>query len=369
MSKSIKKKEILKLLNNKKIKNILFISGINSFYKLKVKKYFKSILKNKNKFYFLKKSHLPEINELKKIMKFKEKVKPDFIIAIGGGSTLDYAKIACSFKFSKKLTKKIIKSDIDLDVRKKIKLLAIPTTAGSGAEITSNSVLYIKKKKYSVEDKVIQPNYFFLEPRFLKSTSLQIDGSSGFDAISQAVESMFSLKSTKTSFNYSQRALKILLRNFKNFIQRKNLANSYQMAIGANLAGKAINISKTTLPHAISYPITSNYHVPHGHAVSLTFNKALKFNYFNMDKSLANFSLKKRFITLFKLTNTKNIYDLDNYFLRIKQIASLEQNFSKLGINLKKDLSNILFGVNKQRLKNNPVKIKKKNVVDILKNI
>ena len=65
------------------------------------------------------------------------------------------------------------------------------------------------------------------------------------------------------------------------------------MAIGANLAGKAINISKTTLPHAISYPITSNYHVPHGHAVSLTFNKALKFNYFNMDKSLANFSLKK----------------------------------------------------------------------------
>ena len=80
-------------------------------------------------------------------MKFKEKVKPDFIIAIGGGSTLDYAKIACSFKFSKKLTKKIIKSDIDLDVRKKIKLLAIPTTAGSGAEITSNSVLYIKKKK------------------------------------------------------------------------------------------------------------------------------------------------------------------------------------------------------------------------------
>ena len=63
----------------------------------------------------------------------------------------------------------------------------------------------------------------------------------------------------------------------------------------ANLAGRAINISKTTVPHAVSYPFTSNYGISHGHAVSLTFEKFFKFNYFNKHKSSANFDLQKRF--------------------------------------------------------------------------
>ena len=58
------------------------------------------------------------------------------------------------------------------------------------------------------------------------------------------------------------------------------------MQLGANLAGKAIDISKTIAPHAISYPFTSMYGVPHGHAVSLSLNQILKFNYFNQNKIL-----------------------------------------------------------------------------------
>ena len=102
---------------------------------------------------------------------------------------------------------------------------------------------------------------------------------------------MFSLKSNNLSLKYSSKALKLLLKNFESFIKKKQLTNSYNMAIGANFSGKAINISKTALPHALSYPFSIIYGVPHGHAVSLTFNEFLKFNYFNIEKNSANFSL------------------------------------------------------------------------------
>ncbi len=180
---------------------------------------------------------------------------------------------------------------------------------------------------------------------------------------------MFSLKSNLDSVNYSSRALKILFSNFENFLSNKKISNSYNMALGANLAGKAISISKTTLPHAMSYPFTINYKVPHGHAVSLTFNKFLKFNYLNLDQNTAKFSLKNRFDILFKITKTKNIFELDKFFFNLKEKALLEQNFTKLGINIENDLNKILGGINDQRLKNNPIKVKKKDLKHILINL
>ena len=364
MSKQIKKtKDIEKTFRSKKISNILFISGRNSFFKTQANIFFDKILKNKNKFFYFKKQKFPDFEELKEIIRFKEKIKPDLVIAVGGGCVLDYAKVAINFSSSAFLKEKIINSAIEKTIRKKVKLLAIPTTAGSGAESTSNAVLYINNIKFSVEGNLICPDYFFIEPKFLQSTNLITDASAGFDAISQAVESMFSLKSNTKSLNFSSKALKLLLKNFESFIQRKQLTNSYNMAIGANFSGKAINISKTALPHALSYPFSILYDVPHGHAVSLTFNEFLKFNYSNLQKNSANFSLEERFKALFKITNTGNIFELDNYFKVIKKKAGLEQNFSKLGVNIKSDYNKIIEGVNEQRLKNNPIKLKKEDLV------
>ena len=79
---------------------------------------------------------------------------------------MDYAKIASNFSLSSNLEKKIINSDLEKKIRVKLKLLAIPTTAGSGAESTSNAVIYINNIKYSVEGSLIQPDYFYIEPKF-----------------------------------------------------------------------------------------------------------------------------------------------------------------------------------------------------------
>ena len=265
---------------------------------------------------------------------------------------MDLAKISSLFKLSKDLKKKIVNSDFNT---KKTKVLAIPTTAGSGAEVTSNAVIYINNIKYSVEGSQIKPDFFYLVPKLLMSSNSLLDATAGFDAISQSIESMFSQKSNKESLSFSKRSLKILLEQSTNFVNRKNITNAHHMSIGANLAGKAIAISKTIAPHALSYSFTTLYGIPHGHAVSLSFNQILKFNYYNQSKATCDFNLSKRYETLFKITKTKNIIELDIFLTNLKKELHLEQNFKKLGINFKNDYQKIISGINNQRLKNNPV--------------
>ena len=138
------------------------------------------------------------------------------------------------------------------------------------------------------------------------------------------------------------------------------------MLLASNLSGKAISISKTIAPHAVSYPFTSYFNVSHGHAVSLTLNDFLKFNYFNQKISQSSFNINERYKLLFKKFKVKNINELDLYLKDIKKKANLEDNFNNLGINLDKDIEKILDGLNEQRLKNNPIKINKKDIKEIL---
>ena len=139
------------------------------------------------------------------------------------------------------------------------------------------------------------------------------------------------------------------------------------MCLAANYSGRAINISKTTAPHALSYPFTSYYGISHGHAVSLTINEFLKFNYLNIHLADSKLDLKKRYNILFKSTNTKNIDELLRYVNKLKKIAKLETDFKKLNIRLNNSLNKILSGVNLQRLSNNPVKLNKYDIKVLLK--
>ena len=145
-----------------------------------------------------------------------------------------------------------------------------------------------------------------------------------------------------------------------------NKDNTSAMCLAANLSGKAISISKTTAPHAVSYPFTAIYNISHGHAVSLTLNKFLQFNFKNIKNSNCNFNLKDRYKIMFEVSKTDNIESFDKYLIDLKEKANLENNFLKLGIDLKKDYSNIISGVNILRLSNNPVELKKEDLKEII---
>ncbi len=360
------KKDFFRILRGKFFSRIFILSGRNSFEKSGAKKLLKKNLNNNQKsFVFLKKSKEPNLDELLKIKHSFNKFKPKLLLAIGGGSVIDYAKILCSTKIDNALKKKIIKNQ-NLDFKKTVKLLAIPTTAGSGAESTSSAVIYINKIKFSIEDEKLIPDYYYLSPDLIIKSNKLIKSSAGFDAISQSIESLISLKSNNISVKFAKESLSISLKNFIPSIKKPTLYNTYKMSLAANLSGKAINISRTTAPHAVSYPFTAHFGINHGHAVSLTIEKFLKFNYEKINFSNSNFDLNKRYELLFDIFKAKNIYQLIKKIYYLKKQSGLETDLTKLGINLKNNLPKILSGINDKRLSNNPIKIEKNDVKIIL---
>jgi alcohol dehydrogenase class IV len=359
------KNELAVLLKDKAFKKVFIICGHKSYYESGAKKVLDDLITKKNVGYFFKKFSYPDIRELEKIIIELKIFSPDLIIAIGGGSVLDYAKMANVLTNSENLKSEIFNNSYT--VKKKLtKLVAIPTTAGSGAEATSNSVIYIDKVKYSIESPELRPDFFFLIPELVIGASYKIKASAGFDAIAQAMESLISRKSNEESVNFAEKSLNLSSKYYLDYLNKPNNENTSAMCLAANLSGEAISISKTTAPHAVSYPFTSIYNVSHGHAVSLTLDKFLKFNYSNSEKSNCIFRLKDRYQIMFDITKTNNIESFDKYLKNLKMHANLENDFSKLGINIVEDYSKIISGINTSRLANNPIELKDEDLKKII---
>jgi alcohol dehydrogenase class IV len=354
-----------KILNKDLYTNILIVTGKNSFEKSGVKKIILNILKEKKFKVFYKKIKIPNLIELKKLIKLIKIFKPNLIISIGGGATLDLSKIANVMFNVKNLENKILLNNYRINKRF-CDLIAIPTTAGSGAEVTTNAVVFIKKRKFSIENDLIKPNDSLIFPEFIISSTFKTKASSAFDALSQAIESSISVRSTQESIKFSIKSIKFFLENYSSYVKSNNLSNTYNMCLSAYYSGKAISISKTTAPHAVSYPFTSYFGVDHGHAVSLTLAEFLKFNYDNNDKSLTNFNLLKRYEILFGLFKVNDIDEFIHKLNQIKKFFKLENNLIKINKHIPNKINLILSNVNEQRLTNNPVRITKQIIKSIL---
>ena len=357
--------DIKNFINDKGFKKIFVLCGKKSFITSGAEIFFKKLLNTKETKLFYKESEIPILEELIKIIKNIKNFKPDLILAVGGGAIIDYAKIANIVDVKDDLADLIINYNYPF-IKKYTKLAVIPTTAGSGAEVTSNAVIYVNGVKHSFESELLIPDNFFLIPEFLMSAPNKIKASAGFDAIAQALESLVSKKSNNQSVEYASKSLKISVNNYISFLNNPNLKNATEMSIASNLAGKAISISKTTAPHATSYPFTSLFNISHGHAVGLFFENFFKFNFDNLKRSETSFDLKKRFDLIFNLLNVKNISNFNSKITLMKKKAKLEDNLGILNININQEAEKIIKGINLLRLGNNPIKISEKDIYKII---
>ena len=353
------------LIKEKKVKKILVFAGKTSFKKSGAEEQLKKILKSVNYKLVFKNLAIPDIYELENFITEINKFFPDLIIAVGGGAVLDLAKISNNLFNEKNLKEKIIKNTYKI-FKNFCPLIAIPTTAGSGSEATSNAVIYVNKVKYSIEGNLIKPNYIIIDPYLILSTPISIAAASGMDAIAQALESLLSKKSTLKSVQFSKSSLELSLKSFENHINKKSFETSYKMSMAALNAGKAINISKTTAPHALSYPFTSYFGVKHGHAVSLTLSDFLKYNFKNLKYSNVSFNLQERFKVIFSIFKVHSINELEEKLKKIAANVGLTLELRDLNISKKSDISLILKNINAQRLANNPVEINISEIEKIL---
>lgn len=174
------------------------------------------------------------------------------IAAIGGGSAIDTAKC------------------IRRGAGKDVPLLAVPTTAGSGSEATHFAVAYRQGVKESVDCGL--PDVVLLDPSALDTLPPYQRKATMLDALCHGIESFWSVQSTEESRVYSRRAIGQIMKYYEGYLQNIPEGNA-RMLEAAHLAGKAINIAKTTAGHAMCYQLTKLYGLAHGHAAALCVAK------------------------------------------------------------------------------------------------
>jgi len=351
-----------KILKIEKPKKVFLVTGKDSFEKCGAKKEINKILTYaKCKFnYFSDFSPNPKLQEIQRGYKQFRESNYELIIGVGGGSSIDVSKAIKMFYFQ--------------DVQKKIPLIAIPTTNGSGSEATYFIVYYKGKKKQSKgNQKITLPDYVICDSQFSMFLPKKIAASTGMDALSQAVESYWSINSNEESKKIAEKSIKLSINNLEKSVNNPSRKTRENMMKAANLAGKVINITKTTACHSISYPLTSYFNISHGHAVGLTLAEILVYNSQVssancLDKRGVNY-VKKTINDLTILIGKNNPYEAKNKIQELMQNIGLETKLSQLGLK-KEDINIIIKNVFKsERIKNNPRDLKKKNIKEILESI
>ena len=191
----------------------------------------------------------------------------DALIAVGGGSAIDVAKcirLYAGMPGNGAAGAFLQQKSGDTG----IPFLAMPTTAGTGAEATRYAVIYYEGVKQSVTSVYAIPDTILMDSSVLKTLPLYQKKCTMLDALCHAIESFWSVNSTEESKQYSKKAIRQILDHMDGYLANEDTANA-EMLMAANTAGKAINITQTTAGHAMSYKLTGLFGIPHGHAVAL----------------------------------------------------------------------------------------------------
>ncbi len=352
-----------RILKENNLSKLFLVAGKNSYILTGMDDFAKKYLHEFHLTRFSAFNPNPCLEDIKKGSRLFLQDSYDAVIAIGGGTAIDVAKLI-KFTGENNLSTDTLLSDQSGIVSvSKVKLLAIPTTAGSGAEATSFAVMYSGESKYSVAHESLLPDFSIIDPDLARSMPAKLAASCGFDALSQAIEAFWSVNSTEESDLYAQTTISILFKSLVDSVKAPTAALRLNMAKAANLAGKAINITKTTAAHAFSYPLTSHYNISHGHAVAIMmlFILEINFNCRNEDvidaRGTGYFKYKlQRLLSIAKCCSES---DFISKWKEMMTCVGLSYKFTGLGIKSAKDIGYIVNNVNSDRLKNHPIKIDK----------
>ena len=265
--------------------------------------------KSKNYYIFDKVESNPSIEIIDEIISNFQNSNFSHVIGLGGGSSLDVAKFV-AFKL------------------KKSKIL-IPTTFGSGSEVTRISVLKVNGKKQSFHDDMLFADVAIIDPQFLENSSQSIIKNSVIDAVAQCSEAYDSKNANYYTKFLCQQAFELLEEGILNM-------NKEKIVIGSLISGLGFGNSSTTLGHALSY-VFSNEGYSHGHALAFTTEAAHFFN---------NSIFYERFKKLTKKLNFKPIH--------------LKHDL---------DLASEIILKDRKHLDNNPKNIEKNDIIQILSKI
>ncbi len=301
----------------------------------------------------------PELFQLYEIYNETKDENFELVIAVGGGSVLDVGKSLCCLYAQEIKSPEEMRSLIENKSYRKpsCKWIGVPTTAGTGSEVTCWATVWDSEhdRKYSVDT---QDNYAYaavVDPVLAASMPVKLAVSSALDAVCHAAESYWAKASNTVSRAAALAAIKIIMDNLEGLLCGKEEAHNC-MAQGSMLAGLAFSNTRTTACHSISYPLTMQYHIPHGVAVSILLAPVLRLN-------LPYIKRREDLLAAFGVTDAAGLAEKVNTILeksgspcKLSQWGAKKEDFDEI----------IAHSMTKGRADNNPAELTAANVKEIL---
>jgi alcohol dehydrogenase class IV len=230
---------------------------------------------------------LPTTGEVDRLVREIGAEIPSRMVAVGGGLVIDVMKVVGLSLATGRNAAEIVAGGSDVAGELPF-MVAAPTTAGSGAERTPFAVLYHDGVKHSVDDQRLLPPRAVLDPTLSYTVPKPVAAAAALDAIAHCVESIWACRSTAESQAVALDALSRLSRNIEPGVVHGVDDARDELMYAASDAGDAIARTRTTAAHALSYHLTSEYHIAHGHAVALTLGLLASYNQVVDESSLAD---------------------------------------------------------------------------------
>jgi alcohol dehydrogenase len=212
-------------------------------------------------------------------LRMQEAGEPDVLLALGGGSVIDTAKVLAAARGNFESVAAYLEGRAAYPKAGSIPLVAVPTTAGTGSEVTSWATVWhaATGRKHSLTHPSLYPEVALIDPLLTLGAPRQLTVATGLDALSHALESLWNVNSNPVSVAQAVQAARELIDALPALVEAlADLDLRERVARGALLAGLAFSNTKTALAHNISYPITLRYGVPHGLACSFTLPRILR---------------------------------------------------------------------------------------------
>ncbi|PKN94480.1 MAG: alcohol dehydrogenase [Chloroflexi bacterium HGW-Chloroflexi-6] len=257
------------------------------------------------------------------------------VIGLGGGSALDTAKtlsLTLSTDVANPL-QTIFRQQTNIPWQSRLPLVAIPTTSGTGAEVTPFATVWdhAQHRKHSLASPLMYPDIALLDAELTLTLPEQETLYPGLDTFSHALESLWNRNATPISRMLALKALALAVKALPTLLNTpSSLVNRADMQLASTLAGMAISQTRTAIAHAISYPITTRFGTPHGLACSFTLPALLKINIEHLASNLTEKELLKDVLNL--LDNLNLDIHLQKY-ISPAELLQLEDEMTTLGRN------------------------------------
>lgn len=308
----------------------------------------------------------PEYNQVLNIYNKVKNDNFDMIVAIGGGSVMDTAKILAVLFTNPAYAEDILNPS--LIKNRGIATVFIPTTAGTGSEATPNSIVVVPEKelKVGIVNSNFIPDYVILDAEMTLKLPQSVTASTGVDAFCHAIECFISKKANPFSDMYALKAISLISKSIRNaYNNGEDISAREDMLLAAFYGGMCIASSSTVAVHALSYPLGGKYRIPHGISNAILLPYVMEYNADYVEDKFKDVALAMGIDIKNKNCNEIS-KEVINEIFKMTEDIKIPRDLKKYGIT-KDDLENLVEGASgvTRLLDNNPKPMTKDDMRNI----